>query len=186
MLRLNNKLQLLKMKRLLFCFAIIISSISFGQSAIVEVQAKDSLKEIVLEKLALLNSIDVKQLSSIKICSSKLFCKGFIFNTDTLNNKTSEMKKVAIIKKIAPYAFEIKYKYRDSKDFLIDTFNIYCRNDFESIAFPIDCKECEYVNYLFEENKNQFSKINFMPSSDDERDVVFILKENDEIVFYLD
>ena len=162
----------------------IVNFISFGQNSNNEISNTDSIKEIVLSKLAVLNTITIENVSTLKICSDKFNCKGFIQDYDSINKNIHEMNKVAIIKKIAPFEFEIKYKYRESKQFIVDTFNIYCSNDNWSIAVPINCQECVYKPQYFKEEYDFFDPANFMPASTDERDVIFIIKENEEIIFY--
>lgn len=134
---------------------------------------KDSIQELVM-----LNSISEENISTLKVCLDLYDCKGFITEKDTSGVTLHQMDVRAIITKLSEFEFEIEYKYRNSNHFIVDTFNIYCLNNSWSIALPLD-----KVNDDF--NSDNMGFWHFIPASTDERDVVYVLKDNEKIIFYL-
>jgi len=125
------------------------------------------------EELYMMNTISEENLTSLKVCQDFLTCKGFLTEKDTSGTTLHQMDVRAIISRISDFQYEIEYKYRESKQFIVDTFNIYCLDNSLSIAYPININISD-LDYFGD----------FMPSSSDERDVVFITTRNEKIIFY--
>lgn len=119
----------------------------------------------------MINGISGWNLMSLNVCDRFSNCKGFLTEKDTSGTTLHQMDVRAIISKIADFQFKIQYKYRESKLFIEDTFHIYCLNNSICIAYPID------IN-------NNATNWDFIPSSNDEREVAFVLTNNDEIILY--
>ena len=127
------------------------------------------------EKLYMMNAISEENIMSLKVCHDFSTCKGFLTEKDTSGTTLHQMDVRAIITRISDFQFKIEYKYRESKQFIVDTFNIYCLNNSLSIAYPININNnISNLDYFWD----------FIPTSTDERDVVFVLTNDDEIIFY--
>ena len=87
----------------------------------------------VIRKLSALN---IKYLSTILICFGENDCKGFLPEIDTLPFDPSAIDIRAEILKSNSGFFTIHYKYRSSKEFITDTFEILCLNNSQSMALP--------------------------------------------------
>ena len=125
------------------------------------------------EELYMMNTISDENLTSLKVCQDFLTCKGFLTEKDTSGTTLHQMDVRAIISRISDFQYKIEYKYRESEQFIADTFNIYCLDNSLSIAYPININISD-LDYFGD----------FMPSSSDERDVVFITTRDEKIIFY--
>lgn len=159
--------------QLVFCLAILFPLSSTAQQLDDKIIYTDSTKE-----LRILNSHSVENFIFLKICHDRFDCKGFITESDTTGTMLNEMDVRARIARLAPYEFEIEYKYRNSKDFIRDTVVLYCLNNSMTIAIPRDTKNG------FATSPEKLEYFDFLPASTDERDVVYIVGIDDEIIFY--
>ncbi len=125
--------------------------------------------------LYMMNAISEENLTALKVCQDFLTCKGFLTEKDTSGTTLHQMDVRAIISRISDFQFKIEYKFRESKQFIVDTFNIYCLDNSLSIAYTIN------INNNIS-NLDYFG--DFIPSSSDERDVVFITTRDEKIIFY--
>lgn len=134
---------------------------------------KDTNQEIYLMK-----EITKENMLFLKVCMDLYNCKGFISDEDTLGIESVQMDIRAIVSPLSDYKFEIKYKFRNSLQFIVDTFNIYSMDTKFSIALPFESERPEF-------NPEDIGYWNFFPASTDERDVVFVKQEEDKVIFYL-
>jgi len=152
-------------------FSIFILTISFSLNA--QNENNKLIHKDSSEELYMMNTISEENLTSLKVCQDFLTCKGFLTEKDTSGTTLHQMDVRAIISRISDFQYKIEYKYRESKQFIADTFNIYCLDNSLSIAYPIN------INIS---NLDYFG--DFIPSSSDERDVVFITNRDEKIIFY--
>lgn len=131
---------------------------------------RDSIEEIYA-----VNNISIENFHTLKVCFDAWSCKGFITEKDATN--TTEIDVRAVISRIANHKFKIEYKYRDSEQFICDTFNIFCLNGSFSIALPYQSLNSDFASI---DTEGWF----FMPASTDERDVVYIKTEGEKIIIY--
>lgn len=153
--------------------SIIIIALSFSLNA--QNEKNKLIRKDSTDVLYMMNAISEENLTALKVCQDFLTCKGFLTEKDTSGTTLHQMDVRAIISRISDFQFKIEYKYRESKQFLVDTFNIYCLDNSLSIAYPINMN-----NNI--SNLDYFG--DFIPSSSDERDVVFITTRDEKIIFY--
>lgn len=153
--------------------SIIIIALSFSLNA--QNEKNNLIRKDSTEVLYMMNAISEENLTALKVCQDFSICKGFLTEKDTSGTTLHQMDVRAIISRISDFQFKIEYKYRESKQFIVDTFNIYCLNNSLSIAYPIT------INNSIS-NLDYFG--DFSPSSSDERDVVYVLTNDDKIIFY--
>jgi hypothetical protein len=150
-------------------FIFVLTFFSFGQNDIVVY--KDSIRSIKM-----LDSLVLENFGSIRICNGELYnCKGFISEFDNTGINVSNRSVRATIKHIDSVEFEIKYKFRKSKGFRAGRFKIYCLHDSQTLAVPINSDELS-----FDESAWNL----FIASSSDQRDVVYTVLLDGEVVFY--
>ncbi|PHR46538.1 MAG: hypothetical protein COA32_10360 [Fluviicola sp.] len=151
-------------------FSLLISLFSVGQEN-GRMVYKDSIRNIQL-----LDTLVLENFGGLRICFGGPYnCKGFISEFDTSEVDLGSKSIRAIIKHIDSTEFEIKYKFRKSEDFLVERFKIYCSNGNHSLAVPISSDNLEF---------DESSLLSFIASSSDERDVVYAILEEGEIVLY--
>lgn len=153
--------------------SIIIIALSFSLNA--QNEKNRLIRKDSTDVLYMMNAIAEENLTALKVCQDFLTCKGFLTEKDTSGTTLHLMDVRAIISRISDFQFKIEYKFRESKQFIVDTFNIYCLDNSLSIAYPIN------INNNIS-NLDYFG--DFIPSSSDERDVVFITTRDEKIIFY--
>lgn len=153
--------------------SIIIIALSFSLNA--QNEKNKLIRKDSTDVLYMMNAISEENLTALKVCQDFLTCKGFLTEKDTSGTTLHQMDVRAIISRISDFQFKIEYKFRESKQFIVDTFNIYCLDNSLSIAYPIN------INNNIS-NLDYFG--DFIPSSSDERDVVFITTRDEKIIFY--
>jgi hypothetical protein len=155
--------------------SILIVTISFSLNAQNEKNKlihKDSTNELYM-----INSASEDNFWSLKVCVESWNCKGFITEKDTSSTPYEKMNVRAIITVISNFQYKIEYKWRDSYKFLVDTFNIYCSDGVFSIALTTG-------NSIKGNISDYLNMIDFMPTSSDQRDVVFVSTRDEKIIFY--
>lgn len=162
----------MKINKLLTTLSLIYSTFSFSQSNENKLLFNNSIKD-----LTLLNNATAENLQLLKICNNRTDCKGFLSEKDTSKTTLDEMDVRAIITKVKEFEFKIEYKYKNSTEFIIDTFYLFCMTDSYSIALPSKSTKIELL-------AKKFSFEEFFPASTDEREMVFYSLINDKIVFY--
>ena len=171
----GHTLEAIMIKHCILILASITSLNCFGQQDDKnELFLNDTINGDVITKLSELTS---ECLFTIKICFGEHDCKGFLPEIDTLPFDPSTIDIRAEILKSNNGFFTIHYKYRESKEFITDTFEILCLDNFSSMALPHHIISAEMLNdpYLIG---------SFMPASTDERDVVFIKELEDRFILY--
>ena len=128
-------------------------------------------------ELYMMNSISEDSLWSLKVCSDSGICKGFLTEKDTSESSFANIDPRMIMTKVADFSYKIEYKWRDSKQFIVDTFNVYCLNGGLCIATNLeDSKRSDLCDFLY--------MLDFMPSSSDDREVLYVTRLDEKIIIY--
>lgn len=129
-------------------------------------------------KLELLSKLQIENISMIRICNAdyRFDCKGFINEIDTMTFNSEKINIRAEIEKNTNDQYLIKYKYRESNEFIINSFQIICYNNSLCLAVPNRLSPAEL--------NDEYFLSNFSPSSSDERDVVYIKSIGTKIILY--
>lgn len=140
-----------------------------------EIEKADTVKQAQIQ---LLTELKLENFSSLLICYYPDLneCKGFICEIDTLEFSEANIDIRAQIELFENEKFLIKYKFRESKDFIVGYFYLICFDNSMSMTM-LDkswISKIDYVNGFWE----------FIPASSDERDVVFVKDLGGKIIFY--
>jgi len=148
----------------------------------------ENIDSLIKYEVKPITKVNVDSISSLLVYRDEYFnAKGFLVENNITGgtidvelpipiceNKVDER---LILELISDSTFRIQYKYRNSKDFIIDTCLIFSMNS-SYFAIPLGLYTPDYI-------KDSFFSWSIGPTSNDERDVIQICEDEEgKLIFY--